>query len=193
MTRGSIDEGTRPSVPQPVVARPSGEVIAGNTRLRAGLELGMTEVPVVWFEGPDIEAVAHAIADNRTHEFSEWDEPALEELRAEECRDGVGYSDADIEELLAELADDEDGSGTSKTPARGAAGGSRLGGKRSGLNRAIEAARGGVPRPRRERSVAPALSRPGSFQGRGERRALSPFRFRLRRPESHASRCGHCA
>jgi len=29
----------------------------------------MTEVPVVWFDGPDIEATAYAIADNRTHEF----------------------------------------------------------------------------------------------------------------------------
>ncbi len=97
---------------QPIVARPSGEVIAGNTRLKAALKLGMTEVPVVWFEGPDIEATAYAIADNRTHEFSEWDEPALakllEELRAEDALDGVGYTEIDIDELLAELADDED-------------------------------------------------------------------------------------
>jgi len=105
---------------QPIVARPSGEVIAGNTRLKAALELEMTEVPVVWFDGPDIEAVAYAIADNRTHEFSEWDEPALakllEELRAEDSLDGVGYTDADIEELLAELADDEDGAGDVDDP-----------------------------------------------------------------------------
>jgi hypothetical protein len=95
---------------QPIVARPSGEVIAGNTRLKAAVELGMPEVPVAWFEGPDIEAVAYAIADNRTHEFSDWDEPALakllEELRAEDALDGVGYTDSDIEELLAELAED---------------------------------------------------------------------------------------
>jgi hypothetical protein len=72
----------------------------------------MTEIPVVWFDGPDIEAVAYAIADNRTHEFSDWDEPALakllEELRAEDSLDGVGYTDADIDELLAELAAAED-------------------------------------------------------------------------------------
>ena len=97
---------------QPIVARPSGEVIAGNTRLKAAHELEMTEVPVVWFEGSDIEATAFAIADNRTHEFSEWDDPALakllEDLRAEDALDGVGYTDVDIDELLAELADDED-------------------------------------------------------------------------------------
>jgi len=97
---------------QPVVAKRTGEVIAGNTRLKAAAKLGMTEIPVVWFDGPDIEAVAYAIADNRTHEFSDWDEPALakllEELRAEDSLDGVGYTDADIDELLAELAAAED-------------------------------------------------------------------------------------
>ena len=81
---------------QPVVAKRSGEVIAGNTRLKAATKLGMEQVPVVWFDGPDIEATAYAIADNRTHEFSEWDEPALakllEELRAEDAFDGVGYT-----------------------------------------------------------------------------------------------------
>lgn len=98
---------------QPVVAKATGEVIAGNTRLKAALKLGMTDVPTVWFEGSDTEATAYAIADNRTHEFSEWDEPALakllEDLRAEDALDGIGYTDSDIDELLAGLADDEDG------------------------------------------------------------------------------------
>ena len=61
---------------QPIVAKTSGEVIAGNTRLKAAKELGMSQVPVVWFEASDREATAFAIADNRTHEFAEWDEPA---------------------------------------------------------------------------------------------------------------------
>lgn len=105
---------------QPIVARPSGEVIAGNTRLKAATKLGMPEVPVVWFEGTDIEATAYAIADNRTHEFSEWDEPALakllQELRAEDALDGVGYEDADINALLAELGVDGDASGEVDDP-----------------------------------------------------------------------------
>ncbi len=82
---------------QPIVARPSGEVIAGNTRLKAAHQLGLDEVPVVWFEGTDLEATAYAIADNRSHEFAAWDEPALaqllEQLRAEDALDGVGYSE----------------------------------------------------------------------------------------------------
>ncbi len=92
---------------QPIVAKPSGEVIAGNTRLKAAKTLGMTEVPVVWFGGTDLEATAYAIADNRTAEFAEWDETALatilQQLRAEDALDGVGYTGADIDALLAEL------------------------------------------------------------------------------------------
>lgn len=80
---------------QPVVAKPSGEVIAGNTRLKAALKLGLKEVPVVWFTGTDLDATAYAIADNRTHEFSEWDDSALakllSELKAEDSLDGVGF------------------------------------------------------------------------------------------------------
>jgi len=95
---------------QPIVARPSGEVIAGNTRLKAALSLGMTEVPVVWFDGPDLEAVAYSIADNRTAEFADWDSPALatilQELRAEDSLDGVGYSTDDLDDLLDEIQAD---------------------------------------------------------------------------------------
>ncbi len=59
---------------QPIVAKPSGEVIAGNTRLKAAHELGLTQVPVVWFEGSNLEATAFQIADNRSHEFSSWND-----------------------------------------------------------------------------------------------------------------------
>ncbi|MBU1701752.1 MAG: DNA modification methylase [Candidatus Eisenbacteria bacterium] len=92
---------------QPIVAKPSGEVIAGNTRLKAATTLGLEKAPVVWFEGSDLEATAYAIADNRTHEFAEWDDPALgkllQTLRAEDALDGVGFNDEEIDALLAEM------------------------------------------------------------------------------------------
>ncbi len=95
---------------QPVVARRSGEVIAGNTRLKAARSLGLTEVPVAWFEGSDLDAVAYQVADNRTHEFATWDDASLaqilEQLRAEDALAGVGFDDAQIDELLAQLAAD---------------------------------------------------------------------------------------
>ncbi len=92
---------------QPIVARPSGEVIAGNTRLKAADELNAAEVPVAWFTGDSLDAVAYAIADNRSHEFAEWDEVGLakllEELRAEDALEGVGFTGQQIDELLAEI------------------------------------------------------------------------------------------
>jgi len=97
---------------QPIVARRTGEVIAGNTRLKAAQELGMTEVPVWWFDGTDLDAVAFGIADNRTHEFAQWNEAELakllEQLKKEDALDGVGYSEADIDALVQQLRDQEE-------------------------------------------------------------------------------------
>ncbi len=110
---------------QAIVARPSGEVIAGNTRLKAAKQLGHDKVPVHWFEGSDLDATAYSIADNRTHEFAEWDEPALasllEQLRVEDALDGVGYTTDDIDALLAELmqdAEDVEDPGPEEPPKR---------------------------------------------------------------------------
>jgi ParB-like chromosome segregation protein Spo0J len=52
-------------------------VVAGNTRLKAAQSLGMTEVPVWWFDGSDLDATAFAIADNRSHEFADWNDAEL--------------------------------------------------------------------------------------------------------------------
>ena len=95
---------------QPIVARPDGEVIAGNTRLKAAHELALTEVPVAWFAGTDLDAAAYQIADNRTHEFASWDEAGLasilQELRTEDALEGVGYDAGEIDSLLAQLGEE---------------------------------------------------------------------------------------
>ncbi len=92
---------------QPIVAKPSGEVIAGNTRLKAAKDLGLAVVPVIWFEGSDLDATAFCIADNRTHEFATWNEQELSQildhLRAEDSLQGVGFSIIEIDDLLARL------------------------------------------------------------------------------------------
>jgi len=92
---------------QPIVARRSGEVIAGNTRLKAAQSLGMETVPVWWFDGTDLDAAAFAIADNRSHEFASWNDaklaPLLEQLKAEDSLDGVGFTDDDLDALAAKL------------------------------------------------------------------------------------------
>jgi DNA modification methylase len=97
---------------QPIVAKRSGEVIPGNTRLKAAQKLGMAEVPVWWFDGDDLAATDFSIADNRTHEFAEWNDAELaallEQLRKEDALDGVGYTEDDIDELIQELRDQEE-------------------------------------------------------------------------------------
>jgi hypothetical protein len=111
---------------QPVVAKHSGEVIAGNTRLKAAVSLGLAQVPVVWFEGSDLDATAYGIADNRTHEFSSFDEASLakllQELRAEDALEGVGFTGEDIDALLKELGQEcenqVDDPGPTEPPAK---------------------------------------------------------------------------
>jgi DNA modification methylase len=92
---------------QPIVAKRSGEVIAGHTRLKAALELGEKLVPVVRFDGTDLDAIAFGIADNKSHEFSEWDDDALAkllgQLREEDALDAVGFSTDEVDALIAEL------------------------------------------------------------------------------------------
>ena len=96
---------------QPIVARRSGEVIAGNTRLKAAQQLGMARVPVWWFDGSDLDATAFAIADNRTHEFAEWNErelaQLLEQLRQEDSLEGVGFTTDDLDALVEQLRQQE--------------------------------------------------------------------------------------
>jgi DNA modification methylase len=99
---------------QPIVARRgTGEVIAGNTRLKAATSLGLREVPVAWFDGSDLDATAFSIADNRTAEFAEWDNVSLgkllEQLRAEDGLEGVGFDDGEIDRLLKEIDADARG------------------------------------------------------------------------------------
>lgn len=92
---------------QPLVVKPSGEIVAGHTRYKAALSLKFATVPVVRFRGSELDATAFSIADNKLHELSSWDEPALAELlthlRSEDSLEGVGFDTSDIDELLREL------------------------------------------------------------------------------------------
>ncbi len=92
---------------QPIVAKRSGQIIAGNTRLKAAKHLGMLEVPVIWFAGSELDALAYSVADNRLHEFSTWVDQDLAKilihLREEDSLDGVGFDKTDVDELLRKL------------------------------------------------------------------------------------------
>jgi len=90
-----------------VVQRDTGRIIGGNCRLQAMKHLGWIECEIVELDIDDLKATALAIALNRTAELAEWDEPALarllQQLREEDGLAGVGFDDAEIDRLIAEL------------------------------------------------------------------------------------------
>lgn len=101
---------------RPILVGPTGVVIAGNCTLAAARALGWSEIDVVRTDLVGAEAVAYAIADNRTAELAEFDEPALlaqiEELPLD-LQEASGWELPEIEELRldvegpAEVEEDE--------------------------------------------------------------------------------------
>lgn len=75
---------------QPIVVDPDGVVIAGHTRLKAAVKMGLTECPVVVADGLSPQQVkAYRLADNRTGELAEWDMEKLKEEMQELTGMGV--------------------------------------------------------------------------------------------------------
>lgn len=68
----------------PLVARrDTGEVIAGHTRLKAAIKLGLDFVPVRYLDLTEEQAHKLALADNKLGELAEWDSLGLAELLRE--------------------------------------------------------------------------------------------------------------
>ena len=78
----------------PIIARPDGEIIAGEGRFKAALKLGIATVPVVMVDMLDAEALAYLVVDNATTDLSKWDIPGLEEIARE-----LAETDFDLREL----------------------------------------------------------------------------------------------
>ncbi len=63
---------------QPIVVDEEMVIIAGHTRLQAAQQLGLKKVPVHIATGlTQAQIKAYRLADNRTHEDSEWDDELL--------------------------------------------------------------------------------------------------------------------
>jgi len=90
-----------------VVQQSTGRVIGGNGRLQAMRDLGYEECDIVEVYLGDVEATALAIALNRSGELAEWDLPALgsllESLQASDALDGIGFSQAELDEVLSSI------------------------------------------------------------------------------------------
>lgn len=84
---------------RPILATSDGTVYAGNQRLAAAIELGMTEVPAIVADVPDDLAKARAIRDN-VH-AGEWAEDALADIvAAAEDASTLGLGEAELAWLI---------------------------------------------------------------------------------------------
>jgi DNA modification methylase len=91
---------------QPIVVDEELVIIAGHTRLQAAQQLGLKKIPIHIATGLTAAQVkAYRLADNRTHEDSEWDEELLaielgdlKELGFD--LDLTGFDAIELEELL---------------------------------------------------------------------------------------------
>ena len=94
---------------QPIVVDKDMVVIVGHTRLLAARSLGYDEVPVlVASDLPPEKVKAYRLADNRTNEFTSWDDDRLmEELTAFLSVDGFDMEDFGFDmSFLDKKADD---------------------------------------------------------------------------------------
>ena len=100
----------------PIIVDKQKVIVAGHTRLRAAKKLGLKEVPVIVAEDlTDEQVKAFRLADNKTAEFSEWNEDLLInellELQTSEfemIRFGFDEIEEDAEEDLEVEEDDFD-------------------------------------------------------------------------------------
>jgi hypothetical protein len=109
----------------PIIARrENGEIIAGHTRRKAAIKLGMDKILVRFLDVGENEAHSLALADNKTAELAEWDETLLRAVtfslksKGVDLLIGTGFDQDEIDKLL-----DPDDTGTDD----GEDGGSALG------------------------------------------------------------------
>ena len=97
---------------QPIVVDPENVIVIGHTRYRAAQKLGHEDVPVHVVEGlTETQVRALRVADNKTHELSEWDAellPAELQSLLDESFDieSIGFSADDIDSILMDTGVD---------------------------------------------------------------------------------------
>jgi ParB-like chromosome segregation protein Spo0J len=103
-----------PQWPLAVVTRDN-VVRAGNGRIQAARELGWKEVPIIYTDLEGVDAVAFAIADNRTAELAAWDDDVLAATlqslvdEAPELLEVAGFTGDELEKLAGVFSVDGGG------------------------------------------------------------------------------------
>jgi DNA modification methylase len=90
---------------KPIVVGKNNIVLAGNGTLEAAKALGWDKINVVKTDLEGSEAVAYAIADNRTGELAEWDDDTLSKTLSALKDEGfalgsIGFDDADLSQWI---------------------------------------------------------------------------------------------
>ncbi len=95
-----------------VAQRSTGHVLAGNHRLRAAVQAGITRVPVHYLDVDDDRALRVLLADNKSNDMASYNDAALAELlqlleSTEQGLLGTLYDGDDLDKLLSDLAEPE--------------------------------------------------------------------------------------
>lgn len=86
----------------PMILDANNVIVAGHTRFEAAQALGMSEVPVIYADDLTEEQIrAYRIADNKTADFSIWDNKKL--LIELEGLDDI-FTGFNIDELMSDMA-----------------------------------------------------------------------------------------
>jgi DNA modification methylase len=93
----------------PIVITSDNVIIAGHTRLKASVSLGLEEVPCIVADDLNAEQIkAFRLADNKTAELATWDLSKLEDELANLDMDMLQFGFEEMEELLPDNASDDD-------------------------------------------------------------------------------------
>lgn len=101
----------------PILVRQETKVIiAGHTRYKAAIQLGLGQVPVRYLDLTEAQATQLAIADNRLGELAEWDSDALAKILKELGDEGAdveltGFDGKELERLMKSLTEENAGNG----------------------------------------------------------------------------------
>ena len=94
---------------RPILVDRRGVVLAGNGTMAAAKALGWQTIRVLRSELEGAEAIAYAIADNRTAELAEWDQEGLLrqlnalQIESEDLFNASGFEMSDLDALISDL------------------------------------------------------------------------------------------
>lgn len=91
---------------QPIVVDKNNVIIAGHTRYKAALELGLKQIPAVVADKlTDRQVKAYRLTDNKTGELASWDWDMLGDELLDLLEDDLftGFTDVEIADILGDI------------------------------------------------------------------------------------------